>query len=256
MYLSACIEWLFQAGARRHCRTRRCGEGRQARRWRRVPPLAQQADRPDCGRGQAHGHARHEHRRRSTLSPGESRCDQRDRALGHREYSRCKGRRRAGDGRGVRPADTRCRRVATQAAMVTNLGGRGADRRGSRHHTARGTAQHPGRTSRNVSRLHSARTGHHRCSRSQGRKAALRRVPLGDDGRAGRRRARRAHPSRGPCPGRGFARPRRAWLRDDRLTHVMSTLRRVGYDGAIGLEYKPISPTLASLERARSHLGV
>jgi hydroxypyruvate isomerase len=39
-------------------------------------------------------------------------------------------------------------------------------------------------------------------------------------------------------------------------THVMSTLRRVGYDGAIGLEYKPTSPTLASLERARSHLGV
>jgi hydroxypyruvate isomerase len=38
--------------------------------------------------------------------------------------------------------------------------------------------------------------------------------------------------------------------------HVMSTLRRVGYDGAIGLEYKPTLPTLASLERARSHLGV
>jgi hydroxypyruvate isomerase len=27
----------------------------------------------------------------------------------------------------------------------------------------------------------------------------------------------------------------------------MSTLRRVGYDGAIGPEYKPTSPTLASL---------
>jgi len=38
--------------------------------------------------------------------------------------------------------------------------------------------------------------------------------------------------------------------------HVMSTLRRVGYDGAIGLEYKPTTTTLASLERARSHLGV
>ena len=38
--------------------------------------------------------------------------------------------------------------------------------------------------------------------------------------------------------------------------HVMSTLRRVGYDGAIGLEYKPTQPTLASLDLARSNLGV
>jgi len=38
--------------------------------------------------------------------------------------------------------------------------------------------------------------------------------------------------------------------------HVMATLRKVGYDGAIGLEYKPTVSSLASLDRTRAKLGV
>ena len=245
MKFSACIEWLFADEAPVFADRIRAAkdaglDGVEFWRWTNKDLDA------DRGRAQRDRPAARRHRRRAD-DPADRSCP--PRRVPRRPRNSIATARRLGAP--VLIAQTgnllETPRADQRRALVDCLAPR---RRPARRHRRRPrdrAAQHPRRPRRLLPLLDRRRARHRRRGRPPGDPHRLRHLPRRGDGRGDRSGPRRPARPRRPCPPRRPPRPRRARQRQPRLAGPPGLAEQAGWDGFVGLEYRPSRATRETL---------